>query len=68
LDAPRHHPKPFTEEGLRPYRDAEIPHSQKEVIHRHKVMRAARSTKKRAGLSSTKRRRVEDSSVKNKKT
>lgn len=50
LDAHRHHPQPFTEEELRPYRAAEIPDSQKEVIQRRKVMRAARSTKKRAGL------------------
>lgn len=50
LDAHRHHPQPFTEEELRHYRDAEIPANQKEVIHRRKVMRAARSTKKRAGL------------------
>jgi hypothetical protein len=50
LHAHRHHPQPFTEEELRPYRDAEVPASQKEVIHRRKVMRAARSTKKRAGL------------------
>jgi hypothetical protein len=50
LDAHRHHPQPFTEEELRPYRDAETPNSQKEVIHRRKVMRTARSTKKRAGL------------------
>jgi hypothetical protein len=50
LDAHRHHPQPFTEEELRPYRDAEVPDSQKEIIHRRRVMRAARSTKKRAGL------------------
>jgi hypothetical protein len=50
LDAHRHHPQPFTEEELRPYRDAKVPNSQKEVIHRRKVMRAARSTTKRAGL------------------
>jgi hypothetical protein len=50
LDAHRHHPQPFTEEELRPYRDAEVPDSQKEVIHRRKVMRAARSTKKRLAL------------------
>jgi hypothetical protein len=50
LDAHRHHPQPFTEEDLRPYRDAEVPISQKEVIRRRKVMRAARSTKKRPGL------------------
>jgi hypothetical protein len=50
LDAHRHHPQPFREEELRPYRNADVPRSQKEVIHRRKVMRAARSTKKRAGL------------------
>jgi hypothetical protein len=50
LDAHRHHPQPFTEEELRPYRDAEVPDGQKEVIHRRKVMRAARSTKKRPVL------------------
>jgi hypothetical protein len=50
LDAHRHHPEPFTEEQLRPYRDAEVPDGQKEAIHRRKVMRAARSTKKRAAL------------------
>jgi hypothetical protein len=50
LDAHRHHPHPFTEAELRPYRDAEVPDSQKEVIHRRQVMRAARSTKKRARL------------------
>ena len=50
LDAHRHHPQSFSEEELRPYRNAEVPSSQKEVIHRRKVMRAARSTKKRAGL------------------
>jgi hypothetical protein len=50
LDAHRRHPLPFSEEELRPYRNAEVPASQKEVIHRRRVMRAARSTKKRAGL------------------
>jgi hypothetical protein len=50
LDAHRHHPQPFTEEELRPYRDADVPDAQKEVFHRRKVMRAARSTTKRAGL------------------
>lgn len=50
LDAHRHHLQAFTEEELRPYRDAEVPASQKEVIHRRQVMRAARSTTKRASL------------------
>ena len=50
LDAHRHHPEPFTEADLRAYRDAEVPESQREAIHRRKVMRAARSPKNRAGL------------------
>ena len=50
LDAHRQHPQPFTEEELRAYRDAEVPASQQEVIHRRKVMRAACSTKKRPAL------------------
>jgi hypothetical protein len=50
LDAHRHHPQPFTEEELRPYRDATAPESQKEAIRRRKVMRTARSTAKRGSL------------------
>ena len=47
LDAHRNHPQPFTEEELRPYRDAVVPESQREAIRRRKVMRSARSTTKR---------------------
>ena len=50
LDAHRHHPKPFTEEELRPYREAVAPDSQTEAIQRRKVMRTARSTVKRETL------------------
>lgn len=50
LDARRHHPEPFTDAGLRAYRDAEGPKSQKEARHRRKVLRAARAKTKRAGL------------------
>jgi hypothetical protein len=50
LDAHRHHPQPFTEEELRPYRDAVAPESQKQAIRRRKVMRTARSTAKRETL------------------
>jgi hypothetical protein len=50
LDAHRHHPQPFTEEELRPYRDATAPESQKEAIRRRKVMRTARSTTKRGSF------------------
>lgn len=62
LDAHRHHSQPFTERELRPYRDAEVPSSQNEVIHRRKVMRAARSTKKRVGLLRKLERRYAESS------
>ena len=50
LDAHRKHPQPFTPEELHPYRDATIPKAQSEAIRRRKIMRAARSTKKRAAL------------------
>jgi hypothetical protein len=50
LDAHRHHPEPFTEEELRPYRDAVAPETQKEAMRRRKVMRTARSTKRRGHL------------------
>lgn len=50
LDAHRHHPQPFTEEELRPYRDVEAPDSQREAVQRRKVMRTARSTARRATL------------------
>jgi hypothetical protein len=62
LDAHRHHPEPFTEAELRPYRDAEIPKSQQEAIHRRKVMQAARSPKKRAGLLRDLEKRYAESS------
>ena len=52
LDAHRQHPLPFTEEELRPYRDAPMPDCQWEVIHRRKIMRSARSKKKRPILLS----------------
>ena len=50
LDAHRHHPQLFTEEELRPYRDAVVPENQKEAIRRRRIMRTARSTTRRAGL------------------
>lgn len=50
LDAHRHHPQPFTEEDLRPYRNAAVPEGQREAIRRRKVMRTARSTAKRGNL------------------
>jgi hypothetical protein len=50
LDAHRHHPQPFTQEDLYPYRHATPPESQKEAIRRRKVMRTARSTARRGSL------------------
>jgi hypothetical protein len=50
LDAHRHHPQPFTEEDLRPYRHATVPENQQEAIRRRKVMKTARSTTKRGSL------------------
>jgi hypothetical protein len=50
LDAHRHHPQPFTQGELYPFRDAVVPESQRQAISRRKVMRTARSTVKRAGL------------------
>ena len=50
LDAHQKHPKPFTTEDLLPYRDASIPDCQQNAIHRQKIMRKARSTKRRRFL------------------
>jgi hypothetical protein len=47
LDAHRHHPEPFTEQELWPYRHATAPECQRQAIDRRKVMRQARSAKKR---------------------
>jgi hypothetical protein len=53
LDAHRHHPQPFTEAELRPYRHATMPESQIEAIRRRNTMRTARSTTKRGTLLRT---------------
>ena len=50
LDAHLTHPEPFDIEDLRPYRKAQPPGHQMESIHRRKVMRKARSKKKRGSL------------------
>lgn len=47
LDAHRSHDGRFTAEDLQPYRNAQVPPCQQEAIHRRKVMRKARSKKKR---------------------
>jgi hypothetical protein len=47
LDAHWEHPEPFTEQDLRPYREATAPPCQREALARRKVMRKARSKKQR---------------------
>jgi len=50
LDAHVHHEEPFTADDLTPYRLAGIPQSQQEAVERGKIMRKARSRKKRPEL------------------
>ena len=50
LDAHANHPQPFEAGDLWPYRRAQAPRCQRETIHRRKVMRKARSKKRRSLL------------------
>ena len=50
LDAHVHHPGPFTVDDLDPYRHSPVPASQQEAVERGKIMRQARSRKKRSVL------------------
>jgi len=50
LDAHVHHPGPFTVDDLEPYRHSRVPASQREAVERGKIMRQARSRKKRSVL------------------
>ena len=47
LDAHVHHHGPFTVDDLAPYRQSRVPASQQEALERGKIMRQARSRKKR---------------------
>jgi hypothetical protein len=47
LDAHVHHNGPFTVDALEPYRHSRVPASQQEALERGKIMRQARSRKKR---------------------
>jgi hypothetical protein len=47
LDAHAAHPEPFTAGDLLPYRTAREPPCQREAVNRRKIMRKARSKKKR---------------------
>ena len=50
LDAHRDHDGPFTAEELHPYRHQPAPSDQAAALHRHRVMRRARSARKRQTL------------------
>ena len=50
LDAHVHHHGPFTVDDLEPYRHSRVPASQREAVERGKIMRQARSRKKRSVL------------------
>jgi len=62
LDAHLTHPEPFAVEDLRPYSKAQPPGHQVESIHRRKVMRKARSKKKRGPMLAELERRYLTSS------
>jgi len=50
LDAHVHHDGPFTVDDLEPYGHARVPESQQQAVDRGKIMRQARSQKKRPVL------------------
>jgi hypothetical protein len=62
LDAHQTHPEPFRVEDLLPYRAAREPLSQKQAKARRKIMRKARSKKKRPILLADLERRYRESS------
>jgi hypothetical protein len=61
LDAHAAHPEPFTVEDLLPYRTAEEPACQMQALQRRKIMRKARSKKKRPILLADLERRYRES-------
>ncbi len=61
LDAHIAHPEPFTATDLLPYRTAREPPSQREAMDRRKIMRKARSSKKRPLLLADLERRYRES-------
>jgi hypothetical protein len=60
LDAHTAHPGSFTADDLMPYRTARIPPCQSEARHRRKIMRKARSKKKRPNLLAELERRYRE--------
>jgi hypothetical protein len=63
FDAHVAHPEPFTPDDLLPYRTAREPPSQKQALDRRKIMRKARSPKKRPLLLADLERRYRESTV-----
>ncbi len=62
LDAHVHHDGPFTADDLQPYGHARVPASQQQAVERGKIMRKARSYKKRHDLLADLERRYCNSS------
>jgi len=62
LDAHVHHDGPFTADDLQPYGHARVPASQQQAVERGKIMRKARSYKKRHDLLADLERRYGNSS------
>jgi hypothetical protein len=60
LDAHAAHPEPFTGDDLLPYRAAREPPSQEQALNRRKIMRKARSQKKRPLLLADLERRYRE--------
>jgi len=60
LDAHSAHPSPFTADELLPYRTARVPPCQREALTRRKIMRKARSKKKRPILLAELERRYRE--------
>ena len=61
LDAHAAHPGPFNADELLPYRTARVPPCQREALNRRKIMRKARSKKKRPILLADLERRYRES-------
>jgi hypothetical protein len=60
LGAHAAHPGPFTAEDLLPYRTTREPPCQKQALHRRRIMRRARSKKKRPPLLAELERRYQE--------
>jgi hypothetical protein len=60
LDAHRRHPEPFRANDLLPWLDAPIPTSQQASVHRQRIMRKARSAKRRPLLLAQLERRFRE--------